>query len=261
MGHPAGCQAVIRWVAGLLACAALAGADTAPLLVYDVDFADQPVDGPLHLVDHDGWEAANRAGSPMLPLRAPRFLRYVSATRTAQVAEHAAGLKRPVVLAFSESEQPHWGPILCFPIPERLRAAGRWRIQLDAAKSSIAISGGIQLWDVGVVQWFEDGTLRCNGTEVGRYAANQAQHLDFLVDPTARTARLTVGGVMAAVQPWLRPAGVFAEIRMHGLMPGGHAEAPSAMILDNLRVELLPGPPAGGDAQGGTRPAEGLAER
>lgn len=225
----------------LLACVALAGADTAPLQVYDVDFADQSVDGPLRLVDHDGWQAAVRAVSPVLPLRAPRFLRYVSETRTAAVVERMAGLSRPLVLAFSESEQPHWGPIVCFPLPERLHDAGCWRIRIDAAKSSIAISGGIEFWNVGVVQWCEDGTVRCNANDIGRYAANRAQHFDIVVDPALRTVQCTVDGVPSVALPWQRSIGAFSEVRLHGLMPGGHAEAPGSMIFDNLRIELLPG--------------------
>lgn len=226
--------------AALLGCAGLAAQDVAGLRVYDVDFDDQPVDGTLRLVDFDAWEAAKRADQPVLPLRAPRFLRSVSATRSVQVVERAAGLVRPAVLAYSEGEQPHWGPTLCFPIPDRLRNTGRWRVEVEAAKGSIAISGGFHLWDVCGLEWHEDGTLRCNGTEVGRYAANRPQRFVFEVDTAARTVRLAIDGAAATELPWQRPAGTFAEVRMHGLLPGGHNEAPSSMIFDNLRIDLLP---------------------
>lgn len=228
-----------RTLTALLACAVVAAQD--PLLVYDVTFDDQPAGGQLRLVDFDGWAAAELPDGSGLPLRAPRHLRAVTATRTALVAEQAAGMQRPVVLAFSDSEQPHYGPMLCFTLPRRLLAPdARWQVALDAAKSTIAISGGVHLWDVCELEWFEDGTLRNNGTEVGRYAANRKQRLEFTVDSATRTVALTIDGVASPVLPWKRPQGTFGELRLHGLLPGGHNEAPSALIFDNVRIERLP---------------------
>lgn len=230
---------MIRTLPALLAGAMLAAQD--PVLVYDVTFDEQPVGGQLLLVDFDGWAAAELPDGNGLPLRAPRYVRSVTATRTAVVAEQAAGMQRPVVLGFTDSEQPHYGPMLCFTLPRRLLAPdARWRVALDAAKSTIAISGGVHLWDVCELEWFEDGTLRNNGTEVGRYAANRAQHLEFIVDVAARTVALALDGVATPVLPWKRPQGTFGEVRLHGLLPGGHCEAPSAMLFDNVRIERLP---------------------
>lgn len=234
---------MIRPTLLLMACAALAAQE--PLLVYDVTFDDQPAGGQLRLVDFDGWAAAEQPGDSGLPLRAPRFLRGVTPTRSAQVVEQAAGLTRPAVLAFTDGEQPHWGPTLCFTIPRRLLAPdARWRVGLDAAKSTIAISGGVHLWDVCELEWHEDGTLRNNGTEVGRYAANRRQRLEFTVDGAARTVALAIDGVAQPVLPWKRPKGTFGELRVHGLLPGGHNEAPSAMMVDNIRIERLPDRPS-----------------
>lgn len=225
--------------APLLACAALAAQDGLP--VYDVTFDDQPPGGQLRLVDFDGWAAAGRPDDGGLPLRSPRYLRSVTSTRTATVAETAAGMHRPVVLAYTDSEQPHYGPVLCFTLPRRLVGPeARWRVALDAAKSTIGISGGVHLWDVCELEWFEDGTLRSNGTEVGRYAANRMQRLEFAVDGPARTVALSIDGSPAPVLPWKRPKGTFGEVRLHGILPGGHNEAPSAMVFDNIRIDKLP---------------------
>lgn len=213
-----------------------------PLLVYDVTFSDQQAGQPVQPLDWDGWAAAE-TGDQALPLCRPSAVRCVTPTRTATVVEQAAGMAQPALLAWADGEQPHYGPMLVFDAPRRLQHPDHsWRLSLDVAKTTTAISGGVHAHPVFLLEWFEDGTVRANGIEVARYAANRTQRMEVAVDGVAKTFVIAADGGQGRPLPWLQPKGRFSGLRLHGLLPGGHNEAPSAMVYDNIRIALLSAP-------------------
>lgn len=226
-------KAAVLLLGGLLAA-------QEPLPVYEVAFGDQQAGQPVQPIDWDGWAAAE-AGDQALPLRRPSAVRCVTPTRTATVVAQAAGMAQAARLEWADGEQPHYGPMLVFDAPRRLQdPAASWRLALDVAKTTIAISGGVHAHPVFLLEWHEDGTVRANGVEVARYAANRRQRLAIAIDGGAKTFAIAVDDAPARALPWGDAKGRFSGLRVHGLLPGGHNEAPSAMIVDDIRIERLP---------------------
>jgi hypothetical protein len=216
-----------------------------PLTVWDVNFNQDAVDlppaGPTK-AELEAWQRAPSEAS--LPKRTYDELSFVSRTRHALVLPEAAGLKdKPLQFTWTENAQPHYGPRLALRIPQPLAEKGRlWRFSLDVAKGNVAISGGIHLWDVANIEFFEDGTLKANGVDVSRYAANRPLHLDCLISVKDKTLKVTVDGKAepAVTVPWWQPkARQFGMVLLQGLLPGGHCEAPSSIVFDNIRLVLV----------------------
>lgn len=220
---------------------------TLPLVVWDVDFNDNPLDAPPQPPTKKQIEAQSGLSAwQRLPIRRQMGLAYVTETRRALVVKEAAGLKdTPLLFTYTENAQPHYGPMVSFNVPPEIAAHGAvWRLTLDVAKGSVAISGGVELRDVGDLKFFEDGTVRCNGTEVARYAANRPLRVECLIDAVAKRVTITVDGDAARANtlPWSGPgAEAFAYLRLHGLLPGGHCEAPSSIAFDNIKLVMEKG--------------------
>lgn len=217
---------------------------TLPLVVWDVDFNDNPIDAPPQPLTKKQIEAQNGLSVwQRLPIRHQMGLEYVTETRRALVVKEAAGLKdTPLLFTYTENAQPNYGPMVHLSVPgEIAKRAAVWRLTLDVAKGSVAISGGVELRDVGDLKFFEDGTVRCNGTEVARYAANRPLRVECLIDTVAKRVTITVDGDAARAHtlPWSGPgAEAFAYLRLHGLLPGGHSEAPSSIAFDNVKLVM-----------------------
>lgn len=217
---------------------------TLPLLVWSIDFNDNPLGVAPQGLNKAQLEAqAQQSAWQRLPIRTYRTLEHVTATRVATVVPEAAGLKdQPLLFTYSENAQPHYGPKLSFAVPDEVARAGAlWRLSLDVAKGNIAISGGVHLWDIGGIEFFEDGTVRVGATQVGRYAANKPLHLDCQIDAVAKTFTVTLDGDQerAVTAPWRSvKAESFHVLILHGLLPGGHAEAPGSIAFDNIKLLL-----------------------
>jgi len=217
---------------------------TLPLVVWDVNFADNPLDAPPQPLTKKQIEAQNGLSVwQRLPIRHQMGLQYVTETRRALVVKEAAGLKdTPLLFTYTEGAEPNYGPMVHLSVPGEIAARGAvWRLTLDVAKGSVAISGGVELRDVGDLKFFEDGTVRCNGTEVARYAANRPLRVECLIDAVAKRVTITVDGdaARAVTLPWSGPgAEAFAYLKLHGLMPGGHSEAPSSIAFDNIKLVM-----------------------
>ena len=223
-----------------------AGEPRLPLLVWDVTFNDQPLDAIPHGLDKEQLAAWSDKKDvwPWLPLRSYRTLTYVTRTRQARVVAAAAGLTdKPLLLTFSENAQPQYGPQLWFEVPWVLASqARRWHLSLDVAKGNVSISCGFQVGEAAHIAFHEDGTVRANDVQIARYAAGKPLHLEFLIDVPAKTVTITVNGdqANAATLAWRQPkAAAFQGLRIDGLLPGGHGQAPGILAVDNIKLEML----------------------
>ena len=250
------CQSRIAAVLGMLAALTVSSvittaADllpegiTLPLVVWDVNFntntVGQPPAGPTK-ADLEAWQRA--PGEASLPRRTYDELSFVSRTRHALVLQEAAGLKdKPLQFTWDESAQPHYGPRMAFRVPQLLAEKGRvWQLSLDVAKGNVAISGGIHLWDIANLEFFEDGTFKANGVDLSRYAPNRPLHLECRISVTDKTLKVTVDGkaAEAVTIPWSgQRARQFGMMLLQGILPGGHCEAPSSIVFDNLKLVMV----------------------
>jgi len=153
---------------------------------------------------------------------------------------------KPLLFTYTDNVQPHYGPKITYEVSPQVAKAGlTWRLSFDVAKKDVAISGGITLWDVCDIEFFEDGLVKAYGqggsvVELARYAANKPLHFECLINVEAKTVAITVDGQKASTVTisWARPkASQFGCIILHGLLPGGHNE-PSTMVFDNIKLVL-----------------------
>ena len=217
---------------------------TLPLVVWEVDFNDNPLDAPPQPLSKRQIEAQSGLTEwQHLPMRRQTMLQYVTETRRALVVKEAAGLKdTPLLLTYTENAQPHWGPMVSFGVPlEIARHGALWRLTLDVAKGNVAISGGIQLWDIAGIEFHEDGTVRAGEAVLARYAANKPLRVEFVIDAVAKSVTITVDGdaQRSVTAPWrYQRAEAFGLLNLHGLLPGGHCEAPSSIVFDNIKLVM-----------------------
>ena len=84
--------------------------------------------------------------------------------------------------------------------------------------------------------------MRANGVELTRYAAGKPLHLEFLIQVPDKTVTVTVNGNRAEAMSlaWRQPkAAQFQSLRIDGLLPGGHSQAPGILAVDNIKLVLL----------------------
>ena len=214
-----------------------------PLVLWDMDFNRDPIGLPPQALTKAQIEAQSRLDTwRRFPMRTYSSLQYVTRTRTAVVEKAALGLKdKPVVFTFTENAQPHYGPQMGLQLPADVAAqAKRLRLSIDAAMGSVAMVGGIRLWDVVGVEFHGDGSVRANGTGIARYQPHTPLHFEFLIDVTAKTVTITVDGKKghAVTTRWYSPrAAHFGYLRLDGLLPGGHAW-PGRIAFDNIKLVL-----------------------
>ncbi|MHB9023645.1 MAG: hypothetical protein ACYC7E_05640 [Armatimonadota bacterium] len=217
---------------------------TVPLVVWDINFnSDRPGRPPAGPTKADLEARLGHPPAEWLPLRTYYDISYVTRTRQALVVPEAFGLKdQPLRFTYSENAGPTYGPRLRVAVPAEIAQQGAcWRLSLDIAKGDIAVSGGLQLWDIGEIVFHEDGTLRLNDTPLIRYAANKPIHLECLINVPEKTVTATADGNTAAAvtAPWHAPKSrYFSTIILHGLLPGGHSQAPSTVAFDNIKLVL-----------------------
>lgn len=215
-----------------------------PLVVWNVTFNDQLPGLPPQGMTKKQLEEFNATDDfSWLPLTTYRFLSCLTRTRQVKVVDSAGGLDdKPLLLSYSEGEQPHWGPQVWFVVPSHLVAmAKRWKLSLDVSKSNVSISGGFSLYDVASVDFTEAGAVRVNGSELGHYASNQALHFEFEINVPEKTFVVIIDGKRKApaAMKWTQPdAAYFSSLRLDGLLPGGHSEAPSSLAFDNIKLML-----------------------
>jgi len=213
-----------------------------PLLLLDVNFNQDTPGQPPRLPGKAQIEAAGQDEWKMLPVRTYTTLEFVTRTRTAVVRKEANGLiDQPVLFTVTENAQPHWGPRMWLSIPPAVAAQGkRYHLSLDVAMATIAKMGGVHLWDVAQIEFFEDGTVKLGQTELGRYKPNTPVHIDADIDADAKTVAVYLDGKkeQTVTLPWSRPkAGNFGAILLNGILPGGHCYL-GRIAFDNIRVTL-----------------------
>ena len=144
----------------LLLSAATAPEIKTPLLVWDMNFNDDPIDKPPRPMTKEQLESQQKNILAALPLKTYSKIEYLTATRRAVVEKEAAGLKdKPVFFVYEENAQPHYGPRMWCTVPYELsKKAKSWLFSFDVSKGSLSISGGITLWDVTGISFHEDGT-------------------------------------------------------------------------------------------------------
>ena len=235
----------IGLIMSLLACclsAAFAAEIKTPLVVWDVNFNEETLDAPPHRISKEQIEKFNTKDDlSWAPLRNINQMSYVTRTRQAKVVQEAAGLKdKPLFFTFTENAQPHYGPQVWLNVPWELAAkAKKWNLSLDMAKGNVSISGGVLVWDVVNIEFHEDGTVRANGTQIARYAAGKPLHIECLINVPEKTVKVTVDADQSksVALPWWQPKAVnYSALRLDGLLPGGHAEAPSSIAFDNIKL-------------------------
>jgi hypothetical protein len=227
--------------AGVISAAEMADVAT-PFTVYDVTFDRDEIGRMPAAVDAAVWEQAEAGNPSVFPLTSYSLVRYVTRTRTLSLVDEKAGMRRAAHLSWSEAAQPHFGPQLLFDIPRAISSQGaEWRVSLDAAKGDVSISGGIHLWGIAHLVYHEDGTVRCNGTQVARYAPLRKQSFAFRVNvPDRKVAVFVDGGATPVVTlDWARQENNLHGLRIEGLLPGGHNANPSSLIVDNIRIVLV----------------------
>ncbi len=236
----------IMWLALLGAAAAMSAAEVAdvkaPFTVYDVTFDRDDIGRMPAALSAATWEQAEAGTPSVFPLTSYSQVRYVTRTRTITLVEDKAGMRRAADLAWSENNQPHYGPQLLFDIPSGIAKRGaEWLVTLDAAKGDVSVSGGIHLWGIAQLEYFEDGTVRCNGVMVARYSPLRKQSFAFRVTVPDRKVAVFVDGAATPVVTldWKRKESNLHGLRIQGLLPGGHNNSPSSLIVDNIRIVLV----------------------
>ncbi len=235
---------------GLLSVSSAVWAETPPalklpLVVWDINFNDNPIDAPPPPLTKEQIEAETKLTEwERLPIRRCGKMDYITKTRQALVVQEAAGLKdKPLLLAYTEGRQPHWGPRVWIQIPPEVARQGTvWTLTFDVAKGNIEKSGGVsEIRGLFGLKFFEDGMVKAGTTEVARYAANKPLHFEFRIDTVAKTVAITVDGNTARtiIKPWGNQKVQFFEgITLNGLFPGGHGRAPSTMVFDNIKLVM-----------------------
>jgi hypothetical protein len=214
-----------------------------PLLVWDINFNDDPVDRPPRPMTKEQLESQQKDILAALPLKTYSRIEYLTPTRRAAVVKEAAGLNdKPVLFVYEEQAQPHYGPRMWCAVPWELTKRGKtWRLSFDVSKGNVAKSGGVIIWDIASINFFEDGTARAGTAEIARYSANKPLHLDCVIDVPGKKATFTVNGKKesSVTIPWAKPnAQAFSTVTFDGLLPGGHAEAPSSIAFDNIKLVM-----------------------
>ena len=215
-----------------------------PLLVWDVNFNDNPLDLPPQPLSKEKIEALGKLSEwERLPVRTCSGIEHITETRQATVVKEAGGLKdKPLLFTYTENAQPQYGPLVRITVPLEVAKHGAlWKLSFDVAKTNIAISGGIHLWDIAGIEFFEDGTVRVGEAQISRYAANKPLHIECMIDAVKRTAKITVDGnnETSVTVPWRYQKGEsFNMLILHGVLPGGHGETPSPMVFDNIKLVM-----------------------
>ncbi|MFZ2657874.1 MAG: hypothetical protein WAX69_23275 [Victivallales bacterium] len=214
-----------------------------PLLVWDIDFNDDPLDKPPRPMTKEQIESQQKDILAALPIKTYSKIEYLMPTRRALVKQEAAGLKDQAVLfIYEENAQPHYGPRMWCVVPWELAKMGKlWRLSFDVSKGNIAKSGGVTIWDITGIYFFEDGTVRAGTAEIARYSANRPLHVECIIDVPGKKATITVNGKSesSVTIPWAKPnTPFFSAVAFEGLIPGGHAEAPSSIAFDNIRLVM-----------------------
>ncbi len=214
-----------------------------PLLVWDINFNDDPLDKPPRPMTKEQLESQQKDIFSALPLKTYSKIEYLTATRRALVVKEAAGLKdQPVFFVYEESAQPHYGPRMWCLVPWELAKIGKsWRLSFDVSKGNVAKSGGVKLWDLADINFFEDGTVRAGSAEIARYSANKPLHIECVINVPGKKITITVNGKpeSSVTIPWAKPnAQAFSAVTFDGLLPGGHAEAPSSIAFDNIKLVM-----------------------
>ena len=214
-----------------------------PLLVWDISFNEQSLNMTPRPMSKEQIERQQKDLLASLPIKTYSTIEYLTATRRASVLKEAAGLKdTPVLFVYEESDQPHYGPRMWCNVPHELAGLGKlWRLSFDVSKGNVAISGGINVWDVVGISFFEDGVVRAGNSEIAHYAPNKAIHIECVIDVLKKSATITVNGKSESsiTVPWAKPlAANFSAVVFEVLLPGGHAEAPSSIAFDNIRLVM-----------------------
>ena len=230
-----------------LAFSVLLSAGTAPeiktpLLVWDINFNDDPLDKPPRPMTKEQIESQQKDILATLPIRTYSNIEYLTATRRAVVLKEAAGLKDQAVLfIYEENAHPQYGPRMWCNVPPALVTTGKlWRLSFDVSKGSVAKSGGVVLWGMMLgIGFYEDGTVRAGNAEIARYTANKPLHVECIIDVPGKKATITVNGKSESsiTIPWTKPnVPFFTNVTFEGLLPGGHGEAPSSIAFDNIKL-------------------------
>lgn len=214
-----------------------------PLLVWDINFNADPTDKPPRPMTKEQIECQKKDIFSALPIKTFSKIEYLTATRRASVVKEAAGLNdQPLLFVYEENAQPHYGPRMFCQLPYELAKTGKsWRLSFDVSRGSVAKSGGITLWDIAGIAFFEDGTVRAGTAEIARYVANKPLHMECVIDVPGKKAVITVNGKAdsSVTIPWAKPASTaFTTVTFDGLLPGGHAEAPSSIAFDNIKLVM-----------------------
>lgn len=214
-----------------------------PLLVWDINFNDDPLEKPPRPMTKEQLESQQKDIVAALPLKTYSKIEYLTATRRALVVKEAAGLKdQPVFFVYEESSQPHYGPRMWCMVPwELAKICKLWRLSFDVSKGNVAKSGGVKLWDLADINFFEDGTVRAGTAEIARYASNKPLHIECIINVPGKKITITVNGKpeSSVTIPWAKPnTQAFSAVTFDGLLPGGHAEAPSSIAFDNIKLVL-----------------------
>jgi len=213
-----------------------------PLVIYDVNWNDQAVGYTPQRAGKDWLEAAARSPWQTLPWRTYSQLDYVTRDRTAVVHEQALGLgERPLLFSVADNRHPTWGPRMSFSIPHAIRLVGRrYRISLDVSMASLGgtRSGGVSLEGIGHLSFNYAGDLLFNGSAIGRYRPDTPLHVEFTVDVPNRRVVVRVDDDELVDAAWPEKARGFHGLRLHGIMPGGYAQAPLRLAFDNIKIVM-----------------------
>ncbi len=212
-----------------------------PLLVWDINFNGDPPGIPPRPMTKEQIENQQKNILSALPVKTYSKIDYLTATRRATVEKEAAGLKdQPVLFVYEENAHPNYGPRMFCQVPYELaKKAKSWRFSFDVSKGNVAKSGGINLLDIASISFFEDGTVRAGTAEIARYAPNKPLHIECVINVAGKKTTITVNGKpeSAVTIPWGKPnAPVFTTVTFDGLLPGGHAQAPSSITFDNIKL-------------------------
>jgi len=218
-----------------------------PLLVWDLNFNEDPEGAPPRGPSREELEVLSTSPWNGLPIKTycERGLIYITRSRIASVENSPLGLKgRALLLTMGDHDHPQYGPQLRLQIPDPIvKAASLWKFEMDVAKDVISRSGTITLWDIANIRFMEDGTVRCEQVELGRYQPNTPRHLKVEVDNKAGTMKIIWADASPVIIPWRtdvsrRPDGL-SSIILGGITPGSYAETPAKIAYDNIRLTLL----------------------